>query len=52
MSLGSPVTLSVITVPACFNDIHLKAVKSAGHLAALTVERLVNEPTASSLAYV
>ncbi|WP_256742795.1 Hsp70 family protein, partial [Cronobacter sakazakii] len=51
VALGSPVTRAVITVPAWFNDIQRKAVKAAGHLAGLTVERLVNEPTAASLAY-
>lgn len=51
VALGAPVTRAVITVPAWFNDIQRKAVKAAGHLAGLTVERLVNEPTAASLAY-
>ncbi|ALB61913.1 heat-shock protein Hsp70 [Cronobacter condimenti 1330] len=51
VSLGCALTRAVITVPAWFNDIQRKAVKTAGHLAGLTVERLVNEPTAASLAY-
>ncbi len=51
VALGSTITRAVITVPAWFNDIQRKAVKTAGHLAGLDVERLVNEPTAASLAY-
>ena len=49
--LGSPVTEAVITVPAYFNDSQRQATKDAGRLAGLTVLRLVNEPTAASLAY-
>lgn len=49
--LGEPVTAAVITVPAYFNDRQRKATKRAGQLAGLTVERLVNEPTAAALAY-
>ncbi|MEI6484967.1 MAG: molecular chaperone HscC [Sphingomonadales bacterium] len=49
--LGEPVTEAVITVPAYFNDRQRKATRRAGQLAGLTVERLVNEPTAAALAY-
>ncbi len=49
--LGEPVTEAVITVPAYFNDRQRKATRRAGELAGLTVERLVNEPTAAALAY-
>ncbi|MBV8464965.1 MAG: molecular chaperone HscC [Burkholderiales bacterium] len=49
--LGEPVTEAVITVPAYFSDAQRKATKIAGQLAGLTVERLVNEPTAAALAY-
>jgi molecular chaperone HscC len=49
--LGEPVTGAVITVPAYFNDRQRKATRMAGELAGLTVERLVNEPTAAALAY-
>jgi len=49
--LGEPVTGAVITVPAYFNDRQRKATRRAGELAGLTVERLVNEPTAAALAY-
>lgn len=49
--LGEPVTQAVITVPAYFNDRQRKATKRAGQLAGLTVERLLNEPTAAALAY-
>lgn len=51
ISLGCPVTEAVITVPAYFNDVQRRAVKSAGELAGLTVLRLLNEPTAASLAF-
>ena len=47
----SPVTKSVITVPAYFNDAQRQATKDAGRIAGLEVLRLVNEPTAASLAY-
>ena len=49
--LGSPVTQAVITVPAYFNDTQRQATKDAGKIAGLEVLRIVNEPTASSLAY-
>src|SRR5207248_4925791 len=49
--LGETVTRAVITVPAYFNDAQRNATKKAGELAGLTVERLVNEPTAAALAY-
>jgi molecular chaperone DnaK len=48
---GAPVTQAVITVPAYFNDAQRQATKDAGHIAGLEVLRLVNEPTAASLAY-
>ena len=44
-------TRAVITVPAYFNDAQRNATKSAGELAGLTVERIINEPTAAALAY-
>ena len=50
-SLGVPVREVVITVPAYFNDAQRQATKDAGRLAGLDVLRLVNEPTAASLAY-
>ncbi len=49
--LGEPVTKAVITVPANFNDNQRQATKDAGEIAGLEVVRLVNEPTAASLAY-
>src|SRR5207245_5994717 len=49
--LGEPVTRAVITVPAYFNDAQRNATKKAGEIAGLTVERIVNEPTAAALAY-
>ncbi len=49
--LGQPVTEAVITVPAYFNDSQRQATKDAGKIAGLDVKRIVNEPTASSLAY-
>jgi molecular chaperone DnaK len=49
--LGEPVTQAVITVPAYFNDSQRQATKDAGRIAGLEVLRIVNEPTASSLAY-
>lgn len=49
--LGSPVTRAVITVPAYFDDSQRQATKQAGEIAGLTVERIVNEPTAAALAY-
>ena len=48
---GAPVTRAVITVPAYFNDAQRQATKDAGRIAGLNVLRLVNEPTAASLAY-
>jgi Fe-S protein assembly chaperone HscA len=48
---GSPITKAVITVPAYFNDAQRQATKDAGRIAGLEVLRLVNEPTAASLAY-
>ena len=49
--LGEPVTQAVITVPAYFNDAQRNATKDAGKIAGLEVMRIINEPTASSLAY-
>jgi len=49
--LGTPVTDAVITVPAYFNDAQRKATKEAGTIAGLNVLRIINEPTASALAY-
>ncbi|MBI4380375.1 MAG: molecular chaperone DnaK [candidate division NC10 bacterium] len=49
--LGEPVTQAVITVPAYFNDSQRQATKDAGKIAGLEVLRIVNEPTAASLAY-
>jgi len=48
---GGPVTQAVVTVPAYFNDAQRQATKDAGRIAGLEVLRLVNEPTAASLAY-
>src|ERR1700723_1736420 len=48
---GAPVTQAVITVPAYFNDAQRQATKDAGRIAGLNVLRLINEPTAASLAY-
>jgi Fe-S protein assembly chaperone HscA len=48
---GGPVSKAVITVPAYFNDAQRQATKDAGRIAGLDVLRLVNEPTAASLAY-
>lgn len=50
-ALGQPVSCAVITVPAYFNDVQRRAVKTAGELAGLEVKRLLNEPTAASLAF-
>src|SRR5262245_34785990 len=50
-ALGGAVTKAVVTVPAYFNDSQRQATKDAGRLAGLEVLRLVNEPTAASLAY-
>ena len=49
--LGETVTDAVITVPAYFNDAERQATKEAGTIAGLTVDRIVNEPTAAALAY-
>jgi molecular chaperone DnaK len=51
LALGRPVSRAVITVPAYFNDAQRSATKNAGELAGLSVERIVNEPTAAALAY-
>ncbi len=50
-SIGKPVSKAVITVPAYFNDAQRQATRDAGKLAGLDVLRIVNEPTAASLAY-
>ena len=49
--LGQEVTRAVITVPAYFNDAQRQATKEAGEIAGLTVERIINEPTAAALDY-
>ena len=49
--LGEPVTEAVITGPAYFNDAQRQATKDAGQIAGLDVKRIINEPTAASLAY-
>ncbi len=49
--LGEPVTQAVITVPAYFSDSQRQATKDAGKIAGLDVKRIINEPTAASLAY-
>lgn len=49
--LGEKVTRAVITVPAYFNDSQRQATKDAGRIAGLTVERIINEPTAAALAF-
>ncbi|MEZ0296662.1 MAG: Hsp70 family protein, partial [Candidatus Methylacidiphilales bacterium] len=51
MRLEQPISRAVITVPAYFNDTQRNATKQAGLLAGLTVERIINEPTAAALAY-
>ena len=48
--LGETVTEAVITVPAYFNDAQRQATKDAGRIAGLEVKRIINEPTAASLA--
>jgi molecular chaperone DnaK len=50
-SLGHPIKKAVITVPAYFNDAQRQATKDAGQIAGMEVMRIINEPTASSLAY-
>jgi len=49
--LGEPISQAVITVPAYFNDAQRQATKDAGKIAGLDVLRIINEPTAASLAY-
>ncbi|HET6583998.1 MAG TPA: molecular chaperone DnaK [Nannocystaceae bacterium] len=49
--LGEKVTRAIITVPAYFNDAQRQATKDAGRIAGLEVERIINEPTAATLAY-
>ncbi|MCC6232173.1 MAG: molecular chaperone DnaK, partial [Verrucomicrobiales bacterium] len=49
--LGEPITQAVITIPAYFNDAQRQATKDAGRIAGLEVLRIINEPTAASLAY-
>ena len=49
--LGKTVNSAVITVPAYFNDSQRQATKDAGRIAGLTVKRIINEPTAASLAF-
>ncbi|MEO0445667.1 MAG: Hsp70 family protein, partial [Verrucomicrobiota bacterium] len=49
--IGESITRAVITVPAYFNDSQRNATKAAGEIAGLQVERIINEPTAASLAY-
>ena len=49
--LGQPIARAVITCPAYFNDLQRKATIRAGQLAGLTVERILNEPTAAAIAY-
>ncbi|KNC51866.1 heat shock protein 70 [Thecamonas trahens ATCC 50062] len=49
--LGRPVTQAVITVPAYFNDAQRQATKDAAEIAGLSVQRIINEPTAAALAY-
>jgi molecular chaperone DnaK len=49
--LGEPVTRAVITVPAYFDDAQRQATKDAGRIAGLEVDRIINEPTAATLAY-
>ena len=49
--LGEPITNAVITVPAYFGDAERQATKEAGEIAGLTVDRIINEPTAAALAY-
>ncbi len=50
-ALGAAVSRAVVTVPAYFNDAQRQATKTAGELAGLHVERIINEPTAAALAY-
>ncbi len=50
-NLGEPVERAVITVPAYFSDAARQATREAGEIAGLTVERIINEPTAAALAY-
>ena len=50
-AVGQPVSRAVITVPAYFNEVQRQATIEAGEIAGLTVERIINEPTAAALAY-
>ena len=49
--LGEPVTNAVVTVPAYFNDSQRQATRDAGRICGLTIDRIINEPTAAALAY-
>jgi len=49
--LGQPITEAIVSVPAYFSDAQRRATKSAGAIAGVTVERIVNEPTAAAIAY-
>lgn len=49
--MGQPVDRAIVTVPAYFNDAQRQATKDAAEIAGLTVERIINEPTAAALAY-
>jgi molecular chaperone DnaK len=49
--LGEKITQAVITVPAYFNDSQRNATKAAGEIAGMTVERVINEPTAAAFSY-
>ena len=49
--LGEEVSEAIVTVPAYFDDIQRQATKDAGRIAGLTVNRIINEPTAAALAY-
>ncbi|MCA9708690.1 MAG: Hsp70 family protein, partial [Myxococcales bacterium] len=49
--LGEKITRAIVTVPAYFNDAQRQATKDAGQIAGLVVERIINEPTAATLAY-
>ena len=50
-AFGEKVTEAIISVPAYFSDVQRKATRTAGELAGIKVERLINEPTAAALAY-
>lgn len=49
--LGEPVTRAVVTVPAYFSDAQRTATRDAGRIAGLDIVRIINEPTAASIAY-